>query len=58
MGKGEIDDRGIVMEVEGAWNLDGMGMLSYMRASIGVLICVFVLLLFFFVSIRVFFHGQ
>ena len=23
-----IDDSGIIMKVEGAWNLDGMGMLS------------------------------
>ena len=43
MGEGGINDRGIVMEVEGAWNLDEMGMLSCMRAGIGVSVCVLVL---------------
>ena len=43
MEEGGIDDRGIVMEVEGAWNLGGMGMLSCMRAGIGVSVCVLVL---------------
>ena len=43
MRKGGIDDRGIVMEVEGAWNLGGMGMLSCMKAGIGVSVCVLVL---------------
>ena len=32
-----------VMKVEGAWNLGGMGMLSFMRAGIGVSVCVLVL---------------
>ena len=45
MGEGEIDARGIVMRVEGAWNLVGMGMLSCMRAGIGVSVCVLVLVL-------------
>ena len=31
------------MEVEGAWNLGGMGMFSCMRAGIGMLVCVLVL---------------
>ena len=43
MGEGGIDDRGILMKVEGAWNLGGMGMLSFMRAGIGVSVCVLVL---------------
>ena len=43
MGEGGIDDRGIVMEVEGAWNLGRMGMLSCMRAGIGVSVCLLVL---------------
>ena len=43
MGEGGIDDRGILMEVEGASNLGGMGMLSCMRAGIGVSLCVLVL---------------
>ena len=43
MGEGGIDDRGIVMEVEGAWNLGGMGMINCMRAGIGVSVCVLVL---------------
>ena len=30
------DDRGIVMEVEGAWNLGKMNMLSCMRAGIAI----------------------
>ena len=34
MGEGGIDDRGILMEVEGARNLGGMGMLSYMRVGL------------------------
>ena len=34
MKEGWIDDRGIVMEVEGAWNLGGMGMFSCMRVGI------------------------
>ena len=33
IGEGGIDDKGIVMEVEGAWNLGEMGMLSCMRAG-------------------------
>ena len=37
-----IVDRSIVIEVEGAWNLGGMGMLSCMRVGIGV-VCVLVL---------------
>ena len=36
IGEGRIDDRGIVMEVEDAWNLGGMGMLSCMRVGTGV----------------------
>ena len=40
---GGIDGRGIVMEVEGAWNLGGMGILSCIRVRIGVLVCVMVL---------------
>ena len=36
MEEGQIDDRGIVMEVEGAWNLGGMGMFSCMRVGIEV----------------------
>ena len=43
MGEGGVDDTGIIMEVEGAWNLAGMGMLSCMRVDIGVLVCVLVL---------------
>ena len=35
--------RGMVMEVEGEWNLCGMGMLSCMRAGIGMLISVLAL---------------
>ena len=42
-GDGEIDDSGIVMEVEDAWNLEGMGMLSFMSAIIGVSVCVLLL---------------
>ena len=42
MGEGRIDDKGIVMEVEGAWNLGGMGMFSCMRVGIEVSICVLV----------------
>ena len=34
IGEGGIDDKSIVMEVEGAWNLGGMGMLSCMRAGL------------------------
>ena len=33
------DDRGMVMEVEGAWNLGKMNMLSCMRAGIAVWVC-------------------
>ena len=40
-----MDDRGIVMELEGAWNLDGMGMLSCMRAVSGVSVCVLVFMI-------------
>ena len=37
VGEGEMeDDRGMVMELEGVWNLGGMGMLSCMRAGIGM----------------------
>ena len=43
MGESGIDDRDIVMEVEGAWNLGGMRILSCMRADIGVSVCVLVL---------------
>ena len=42
-GEGGIDDRDIVIEVEGAWNLGGLGMLSCMRVGIGVSACVLVL---------------
>ena len=36
MGEGEMeDDRGMVMEVEGARNVGGMGMLSCMRRLLG-----------------------
>ena len=38
-------DRGLVIEVEGGWNLGGMGMLSCMRAGIGMDFCVLVLVL-------------
>ena len=31
MGKGRMNDRGMVMDVEGMWNLGGMEMLSCMR---------------------------
>ena len=41
--EGGTDDRGIIMEVEGAWNLGGMRMLSSMRAGIGVSVCVLML---------------
>ena len=34
MGEGGIDDRDIAIEVEGAWNLGGMGMLSCIRAGL------------------------
>ena len=37
------DDKCIVMEVEGAWNLGGMGMFSCLRAGIGMSVCVLVL---------------
>ena len=40
IGEGGIDDRGIVIKVEGEWNLGGMGMLSCMR--VGKLECQFV----------------
>ena len=43
IGEGGTDDRGIVMEVEGAWNLGGMKMLNSMRAGIGVSVCVLML---------------
>ena len=44
MGEGKLeDDRVIEMEVEGAWNLGGMGMLSCIRAGIGMSVCVLVL---------------
>ena len=43
-GDGGIDDRGIIMQVEGAWNLGGMGILSCMRAGLGVLVCVLVVM--------------
>ena len=37
------DDKYMVMEVEGAWNLGGMGMFSCLRAGIGMSVCVLVL---------------
>lgn len=44
MGEGEIEDgRGIVMEVEGAWNLGKMGMVSFMRAGIRMSVSVLML---------------
>ena len=44
MGAGEMeDDKCMVMEVEGAWNLAGMGMFSCLRAGIGMSVCVLVL---------------
>ena len=44
MGESEMeDDKGIVMEVQGASNLGRMGMLSCMRAGVGMLVCVLVL---------------
>ena len=44
MGAGEMeDDKCMVMEVEGAWNLGGMGMFSCLRAGIGMSVCVLVL---------------
>ena len=43
-GAGEMeDDKCMVMEVEGAWNLAGMGMFSCLRAGIGMSVCVLVL---------------
>ena len=36
-------DRGIMMEVEGVWNLGGIGVLSCIRAGIRTLVCVLVL---------------
>ena len=37
IGEGSMeDDRGMVMEVEGAWNLGKMNMLSCMRAGIAI----------------------
>ena len=43
MGEGEMEDhRGMVMEVEHVGNLGGMGMLSCMRAGIGMSVCVLV----------------
>ena len=36
-------DSGMVIDVEGVWILDGMGMFSCMRAGIGVAVCVLVL---------------
>ena len=44
MGMGEMeDDSGMVMEMEGAWNLGGIRLLSCIRAGIGMLVCVLVL---------------
>ena len=44
MGEVEMEGvRGMVMEVEGAWNLDRRWMLSCMRAGIEMLVCVLVL---------------
>lgn len=44
MGEDEMeDDRGVVIEVVGAWNLGGMGMLNCMGVRIGILVCVLVL---------------
>ena len=44
MGEGEMEgNRSMVIEVEGAWNLDGMGILSCMRVGIGMLVSVLVL---------------
>ena len=37
------DDRGIVMEVEGAWNMGEMGILSCVWVGIRMLVCVLVL---------------
>ena len=45
MREGRIDDRGIVIEVEGAWNLGGMRMLNCMGAGIEVSVCVLVLVI-------------
>ena len=37
MGDGEMgDDRGMMMEVDGVWKLDRMGILSCIRVSIGM----------------------
>ena len=44
IGEGEMGgDRGMVMELEGVWNLSRMGMLNCMKAGIGMLFCVLVL---------------
>ena len=44
MEEGEMEgDRGMVREVEGVWNLRGMGMLNCMRTSIEMSVCVLVL---------------
>ena len=45
IGEGGIDDKGIVMEVEGAWNLGEMELLRCMRAGIGVSVRVLVLVI-------------
>ena len=45
MEEGEMeDDKGMVMEVEGVWNLGRMGMFNCIRAGIGMSVCVLVLL--------------
>ena len=44
MGEGEMEgDREKVIEVEGVWNLGGMGMLSCIRDGIGMSVCALVL---------------
>ena len=44
IGEGEKGSgRGLVMELEGVWNLGGMGILSCIRAGIVMLVCVLVL---------------
>ena len=44
MGEDEMeDDRSVVIEVVGAWNLGGMGMLNCMGVCIWILVCVLVL---------------
>ena len=46
MGEGAMEDnRGMVIEVKGVQILDGMGMLSCIRAGIGMSVCVLVLVI-------------